>query len=210
PLSHAWASPNGVGGPPEPSGVPVGPFHAQNAERPRLWPHSLLATSTHDTKRSEDVRARIDVLSELPREWEQAVRRWRELNKRHVGSVEGRPAPGANDQYLFYQTLVGAWPGDETREAFAAFRRRMVEYMLKATKEAKVHTSWVNPDDDYDGAVRAFVEGVLGDDPEGAFRKEFAPFARRVAFFGRLNSLAQVLLKCTSPGVPDFYQGTEL
>ncbi len=202
---------NEVGGEPDRFGLTVGEFHEHNAARARRWPHTLLATSTHDTKRSEDVRARIDVLSEMPDEWERAVLRWRELNAGLVTSVEGQPAPSRNDQYLFYQTLVGAWPpGPLTAEAFAAFRERVAAYMLKAIKEAKVHTSWVNANAPYDRAVRDFVAGALSDDPESAFRKECAAFQRRVAFFGYLNSLSQLLLKLTSPGVPDLYQGTEL
>jgi (1->4)-alpha-D-glucan 1-alpha-D-glucosylmutase len=202
---------NEVGGRPDQLGVSLETFHAHNRDRARHWPHSLLASSTHDTKRSEDVRARINVLSEIPEEWEKALRSWRELHARLVARIEKRSAPSANDQYLFYQTLVGAWPaGSWDPEVVSDFRQRMVRYMEKATREAKVHTSWINPDTRYDDAVRAFVEQALPDDPEAPFYRAFLPFQKRVAFFGYLNSLGQLLLKLTCPGVPDIYQGTEL
>jgi (1->4)-alpha-D-glucan 1-alpha-D-glucosylmutase len=201
---------NEVGGHPERFGVPVAAFHRQNAQRLRRWPHSLLTTSTHDAKRSEDVRARINVLSEMPGEWQDAVSRWSRLNARHKTVVDDQAAPDRNDEYLLYQTLLGAWPLEPTtREEFAEFRERIAAYMLKATKEAKVHTSWVNPHEQYDAAVRAFVLQVLADDGN-PFLDDLRPFQRRAAYYGHLNSLVQVLLKITSPGVPDVYQGTEV
>ena len=171
----------------------------------------MLTTSTHDTKRSEDVRARINVLSEIPAEWGTALARWSRLNADKKSGVDGEPAPDCNDEYLFYQTLVGAWPAESrTAEEFADFRERIGAYMQKAIKEAKVHTSWVNPNEAYDHAVSKFVKEVLVADPENRFLSDFMHFHRRVAYPGMLNSLSQTLLKIASPGVPDFYQGTEL
>jgi (1->4)-alpha-D-glucan 1-alpha-D-glucosylmutase len=202
---------NEVGGDPEQFGLSLEAFHRQNADRQRHWPHSMLATSTHDTKRSEDVRARINVLSEIPTEWGAALERWSRLNADRKSEVDGELAPDRNDEYLFYQTLVGAWPLEScTAEEFANFRERINAYMLKAIKEAKVHTSWVNPNEAYNDAVSKFVERVLIADPENRFLSEFSYFHRGVAYPAMLNSLAQTLLKIASPGVPDFYQGTEL
>jgi (1->4)-alpha-D-glucan 1-alpha-D-glucosylmutase len=225
------ASLNEVGGAPNQFGVALEKFHRVNAERQQSWPHALLATSTHDTKRSEDVRARLNVLSEIPDEWQQAVERWRSLNASKRTAVDGAPAPDGNDEYLLYQTLLGAWPCEPlTEETYTSFRERIAGYMHKATKEAKVHTSWINANEEYDEAVRNFVFGILPaadrrrpEDPTGngeagggfrlpssAFLQDLVKLARRVAWFGYFNALSQVLLKCTCPGVPDFYQGTEL
>ena len=202
---------NEVGGNPEQFGAAVADFHDQNAERAARWPYSLLATSTHDTKRSEDVRARIDVLSELPKEWHAALGRWRELNAGKKTRVDGEAAPDANDEYLLYQSVLGAWPmAAPTPAEFATFRERIATYMAKATKEAKVHTSWVNPNEDYDAAVQKFVQETLSAEGENPFLADMDAFQRRVAFYGRFNALAQTLLKYTAPGVPDTYQGTEL
>jgi (1->4)-alpha-D-glucan 1-alpha-D-glucosylmutase len=202
---------NEVGGDPEQFGLSLEAFHRQNADRRRHWPHSMLATSTHDTKRSEDVRARINVLSEIPTEWGAALERWSRFNAGQKSEVDGELAPDRNDEYLFYQTLVGAWPLDScTAEEFADFRERISAYMLKAVKEAKVHTSWVNPNEAYNHAVSEFVKQVLIADPKSGFLSDFMYFHRGVAYPGMLNSLAQTLLKIASPGVPDFYQGTEL
>ena len=202
---------NEVGGDPEQFGLSLEAFHRQNADRQRHWPHSMVATSTHDTKRSEDVRARINVLSEIPVEWGAALERWSLLNADKKSGVDAEPAPDRNDEYLFYQTLVGAYPAEScTAEEFADFCERMAAYMQKAIKEAKVHTSWVNPNEAYDRAVSKFVKEVLVADPKNSFLNDFMSFHRRIAYAGMLNSLAQTLLKIASPGVPDFYQGTEL
>jgi (1->4)-alpha-D-glucan 1-alpha-D-glucosylmutase len=202
---------NEVGGHPDHFGLSVLDFHRQNQDRQQKWPHSLLATSTHDTKRSEDVRARIDVLSEISGEWRAALGRWSRVNGGKKRMVDGQPAPDRNDEYLLYQSLIGAWPFTPmNREEFQVFRERMVAYMRKATLEAKVHTSWINPNEEYDEAVAKFVEQVLDDKKRNRFLDDLANFQRRVAYFGRFNSLSQVLLKLTSPGVPDLYQGTEL
>ncbi len=209
---------NEVGGNPERFGVSVAAFHEHNEAARRSWPHTLLATSTHDTKRSEDVRARIHALSEMPDEWARALGRWSGLNASLKATLGDALAPDRNDEFLLYQTLVGAWPFEllgpsaEWPEAarWESFRQRIASYMEKATREAKVHTSWVNPNGAYDAAVRDFVLGVLDPTRSGPFLDDIRAFARRVAHFGKLNSLSQVLLKLTSPGVPDLYQGTEL
>jgi (1->4)-alpha-D-glucan 1-alpha-D-glucosylmutase len=195
---------NEVGGEPDRFGTTPEAFHALNAHRQRDWPGGLSASSTHDTKRSEDVRARLAVLSELPGEWRRLVGEWSRRNRRKARQVGGQRAPDRNEEYLLYQSLVGAWPFERPDEAF---RGRIIEYMRKATKEAKVNTSWINPNEAWDAALSGFVEVVLGDE---AFLASFDPFARRVAQYGMYNSLAQTLLKLAAPGVPDIYQGQEL
>ncbi len=192
---------NEVGGDPSRFGTPLAEFHAALAERQRTSPQGLSATSTHDTKRSEDVRARINVLSEIPAEWRRRVATWQKLNRRHRTVVDGRPTPGANTEYLIYQTLVGAWP-------ISADRLRA--YMMKAIKEAKSHTSWIEPDLRYDEAIARFTDAILDPARSGRFLDDFTAFQHRVARFGMLNALAQTLVKITAPGIPDFYQGTEL
>jgi (1->4)-alpha-D-glucan 1-alpha-D-glucosylmutase len=202
---------NEVGGSPDQYGISVAAFHRQNGERLERWPHSLLATSTHDTKRSEDVRARLNALSELPAEWHAALARWGRLNSSKKTVVENQPAPDRNDEYLLYQTLLGAWPAESpAAEARAQFRERIAAYMHKATKEAKVHTSWINPNEEYDAAVTQFVCRLLPDTSDDPFLSDLLALQQRVAFFGYFNSLAQVLLKLTCPGVPDLYQANEL
>jgi (1->4)-alpha-D-glucan 1-alpha-D-glucosylmutase len=202
---------NEVGGDPATFGRSTAAFHRQNAARLQRWPHAMLASSTHDNKRSEDVRARINVLSEMPEEWRGALLRWNRANTARKSIVDGELAPDRNDEYLFYQVLLGAWPFEPTSpEEFAVFRERLTAYMLKAIKEAEVHTSWINANEEYEEATRGFVTQVLSDDPEDPFRTDFAALQRRVAFFGQVNGLGQVLLKLTSPGVPDIYQGQEL
>jgi (1->4)-alpha-D-glucan 1-alpha-D-glucosylmutase len=205
------ASLNEVGGEPETFGLTQAGFHRRNAARLQRWPHAMLASSTHDTKRSEDVRARISVISEIPEEWRGALLRWNRANTARKSIVNGELAPSRNDEYLFYQVLLGAWPFEPSSpEEFAIFRERVTNYMLKAIKEAEVRTSWVNPHAEYEEATRSFVTQVLTDDPADQFRQDFVGLQRRVAFFGQVNGLSQLLLKLTSPGVPDIYQGQEL
>ncbi|MDP9470730.1 MAG: malto-oligosyltrehalose synthase, partial [Chloroflexota bacterium] len=204
---------NEVGGDPTQFGLSVATFHRQSADRRKRWSHALLASSTHDTKRSEDVRARIDVLSELPREWRAAINRWTRMNRRHKTKVEGVPAPDRNDEYVLYQTLLGAWPFDHELEdpaAYPAFVDRMEAFLLKAIREAQVHTSWVNPNAAYDEATSRFVRAVLDNSAPNPFLGDIAAVRRRVAHAGTFNALGQHLLKLTAPGVPDIYQGTEL
>src|SRR5258708_1310177 len=148
---HRLISLNEVGGDPRQFGLSVAAFHHANQERARDWPHSMIATATHDTKRGEDVRARVAALSEIPLEWAQATSRWAKLNQRHKQELDGRPAPGRNDEYLLYQTLVGALPADFTAgETAASFVERLQSYMMKAAPEAKERTSWDNPNADYE------------------------------------------------------------
>jgi (1->4)-alpha-D-glucan 1-alpha-D-glucosylmutase len=201
---------NEVGGEPEHFGVSVPEFHRQNAERLARWPHSMLSTSTHDTKRSEDVRARVNVLSEIPDEWREGIEHWRVLNAPFRRDIEGEPAPSPNDEYLLYQTLLGAWPmGEQQVEATREeFRDRIKAYMEKAMREAQVSTSWTDPNEGYEKAVADFVDGILS--LNGPFLRAFLPFQRDVARTGAMNALSQLLLKMTSPGIPDVYQGNEI
>jgi (1->4)-alpha-D-glucan 1-alpha-D-glucosylmutase len=204
---HVLISNNEVGSEPARFSESVGQFHDANRRRAEEQPRSMLATATHDTKRGEDARARIDVLSEIPEEWETAVHRWSRL-LRPVRAAGAEAAPDANDEYLFYQVLIGAW--DFAREdagGLACLRERLQAYLLKACREAKLKTSWLSPDAEYEKAVSDFVAAALSN---GAFLDRFRPFARRVAALGALSSLSRTILKIASPGVADFYQGTEL
>jgi (1->4)-alpha-D-glucan 1-alpha-D-glucosylmutase len=208
---YPLASLNEVGGDPSRFGVSVNAFHRRNLIRREMWPNSMSASSTHDTKRGEDVRARIDVLSEIPGEWYRAIRRWRDLNRSAKTRVDERHAPDSNEEYLLYQTLVGTWPlYPMNEEEHAAYLRRMDGYMQKALHEAKVHTSWVNPHGEYEQAVTKFVERVLDPSPANAFLQELRQFQAPIARAGMYNSIAQLTLKIASPGVPDFYQGNDL
>jgi (1->4)-alpha-D-glucan 1-alpha-D-glucosylmutase len=208
---YPLASLNEVGGEPDSFGVSVADFHQRNQARQATWPHTLAATATHDTKRSEDVRARINALSEMPEVWQRTIARWRELNRTQKVTHDGAAVPDANEEYLLYQTLVGSWPlRPMNADEHAAYVARIQAYMFKALKEAKLHTSWVNPDEDYERAVREFIQMVLRPDATNQFLFDFIEFQQTTARAGMLNSLAQTLLKITAPGVPDFYQGTEL
>jgi (1->4)-alpha-D-glucan 1-alpha-D-glucosylmutase len=201
---------NEVGGEPDHFGVPPGDLHAWLRTRAHQWPHGLSTTSTHDTQRSEDVRSRINTLSELPVAWKQATTRWARLNRKARAIVDDESYPSRNEEYLLYQTLVGSWPLEAmTPEQEADYRSRIVTYMHKAMREAKVYTSWLNPSDAHEQAMARFIETILA--PEsGAFRDDFLAFQRGIARYGIYNSLAQLAIKVTAPGVPDFYQGTEL
>jgi len=208
---HRLISLNEVGGEPQQFGVPVASFHYQNQERLKRMPDTLLSSSTHDTKRSEDTRARINVLSEMPDEWRRHVRRWRQLNKRHrVQLDEQMIAPSSNTEYLFYQTLIGMWPLGEVNDADrAVLSERLENYMIKAEREAKNHTSWINPNLQYEDALKSFVKQVVTV-PNPSFTKDFESLHFETSWFGIFNALSQTVLKMTSPGVPDFYQGSEL
>ncbi len=200
---------NEVGGDPARFGTSVEEFHRQNERRAAHHPHALLATATHDMKRGEDVRARLAAISEAPDRWRLALARWSRLNREHRGAVTPL------GEYAIYQTMLGAWPiallGEELDPAaLAAFAERIAAYSIKAGREAKLHTSWIKPDPDYERALEDFVRAIL--DPRGSpeFLATFARGARSLAATGMVNGLAQAVLKATAPGVPDTYQGTEL
>ena len=203
---------NEVGGEPGYFGISPSAFHKGQSERQRHWPHSMLTTSTHDTKRSEDVRMRIDVLSEMPKEWRTAYRRWARTNRKYKRNVEGNLAPSPNEEYFLYQTLVGVWPFEEelSEQEHGELVGRVQEYMRKAMNEAKVNTSWINPNEPYQQAAADFIATILRRGDDNRFLADFLPFQQRVAHYGAFNSLSQVLLKITSPGVPDIYQGNEI
>lgn len=226
---------NEVGGNPERFGIPTEAFHGQNIERAKFWPFSLITSATHDTKRGEDVRARINVLSEMPDQWKESLGRWRRINKKKKTLIDGRWVLDPNEEYFLYQTLLGSWPlspddespvpfiervasslfgawpfHPETEAAVGFFKKRIKEYMLKALREAKIHSSWINPDPVYEEALLQFIDTLLSPSPDNVFLKDFEALQQRTAYLGMFNSLSQTLLKITSPGTPDFYQGTEL
>ncbi len=205
------ASLNEVGGRPDLFGTSLDDFHRKNEERAKTWPHTMLATTTHDTKRSEDVRARINVLSEIPIKWYRAILQWQTTNKVHKMALNHGFAPDANEEYLFYQTLVGTWPMTYLNEKeWEKYCSRIENYMQKALKEAKVHSSWVNPHADYEKALSHFVRAALSPTHDNRFPKEFGEFHESIIESGLLNSLSQQVLKLTSPGIPDLYQGSEM
>ena len=202
---------NEVGGNPGRFGTAIEEFHQANQERLADWPDSLLSSSTHDSKRSEDVRARINVLSEIPGEWRLRLRRWRDWNHKKKNEIDDIRIPVRNDEYLLYQTLIGTWPADAIGDSeWNNFVERIEQFMLKAVREAKEHTSWANTNPDYENALIAFIRAVLDRSVNNPFLVDFEGFQRRVARIGFFNSLSQALLKMTSPGVPDIYQGNEL
>jgi (1->4)-alpha-D-glucan 1-alpha-D-glucosylmutase len=210
------ASLDEVGGRPTAGGVDLERFHAWNQARVERWPHGLSTTATHDTKRGEDMRARLDVLTEIPREWRQAVRRWQRLNRRLKSRVDDGRVPESNEEYFIYQTLVGVWPmqgptheelSDAEREALAT---RLAAYMTKALREAKQHTSWININGPYERGVDQFLRRLLAPATGGAFLADMRRFLGTVVPAGARNALVQVGLKATLPGVPDLYQGNEL
>jgi len=199
---------NDVGGDPHRFGLSPEAFHASMRHRARNWPHSMNASATHDTKRGEDVRARLNVLSEMPQAWANYVRDWRELNREFKTDLGGTTAPDGNEEYLLYQTLVGTFPfaGSDLGE----YKQRIRDYLIKALREAKRNTSWHRVNPDWENACLDFLEAILTDDLRGPFAERFIPFQGRIAHLGMINSLAQVLVKTAAPGVPDVYQGTEL
>ena len=186
-------------------------FHKKNLEKSELWPLSMASTTTHDTKRSEDVRARINILSEIPAEWSKALLSWSQMNKPHKISDNDEYIPDANEEYLLYQTLIGSWPLLPMDSAEQDnYVKRIQAYMEKALKEAKIHTSWINPIKEYDQAVQQFIKKILDPELSKPFLTEFKDFVGRVSSLGMLNSLSQALIKFTSPGIPDIYQGNEI
>jgi (1->4)-alpha-D-glucan 1-alpha-D-glucosylmutase len=210
---NAVLSLNEVGGDPSRFGRSVAEFHDANEKRQTQWPYEMLATSTHDTKLGEDVRARLNVLSELPHEWAREAGKWMRITKNYRTVVDGDPAPDRNDEYRFYQVLIGAWPVDvsaDITDAPAEFVERVQRYMLKSVRESKIHTSWLTPHEPYENALRHFVQHVLTGRGGARLLAVLLPFQRRIAVVGMVNSLAQTVLKLGSPGVADFYQGAEM
>ncbi len=198
---------NEVGGAPDLFGTNLEDFHEFNRNRFENFPYSLNATSTHDTKRSEDVRARINVLSEIPQEWESSLKLWHNFNRKLKKNIGGRLIPDDNDEYFLYQTLLGSYPHESE---LSGYIERIESYMIKAVKEAKVHTAWIKPDSDYETGFLGFIKTIMTPSENNRFLPAFLPLQRRVAFYGMLNSLSQTLLKIAAPGVPAFYQGCEL
>jgi (1->4)-alpha-D-glucan 1-alpha-D-glucosylmutase len=207
---HRLISLNDVGGEPDSFGLSVAAFHAASRDRALRWPGTMLATSTHDAKRSEDVRARIDVISEMPAAWKLAARRWSRMNRRHKRVVDGRSAPSRNDEYLLYQLLVGSLPSGMLDDAgLAAYAQRIQQALLKSLRESKAVTSWTNPHPAYEAAVAAFVQALLGQREGNLFLADLQANVAVIAWYGALNGLSLALIKTLSPGVPDFYQGHE-
>ncbi len=186
----------------------VAGFHAFNRERLQRSPHTMSATSTHDTKRSEDVRARINVLSEMAADWNHRLLRWRKMNLPHKQQIDGMDVPTPSEESLIYQTMIGIWPFDPADEKQVV--ERIKAYLVKAVREAKQHSGWISPNAAHENAVTGFVEAILAEGPGNRFRRDFLSFQERTARHGAINALSQVLMKITAPGVPDFYQGSEL
>jgi (1->4)-alpha-D-glucan 1-alpha-D-glucosylmutase len=200
---------NEVGGDPATFGTSPEALHKANKTRLRDWPHAMINSSTHDTKRAEDVRARISVLSERPTDWRAALNRWSRLNRKLKTKVEGALAPHRVDEYVVYQTLIGTWPLDGLDGVHDTYVGRIQDYIVKVAREASRFTNWVNPAEAYETALRDFVAGMLDRKRSGPFLEDFEAFVARRVDAGLLNGLAQQVLKLASPGVPDIYQGTE-
>ena len=206
-LYNRLISLNEVGGNPASGTLTVAEFHKQMQSRHAHSPHTMNTTSTHDTKRSEDVRARINVLSEIPEVWLERLGQWQEWNASKKPLIEGQPFPEANFELLLYQTLIGAWPFRAAEEA--EFVERLKEYVVKASREAKAYTSWLDPNKEYENALCTFTLRILEDVAHNLFRQDLQRLVALVSYYGALNSLAQVVLKVVCPGVPDFFTGTE-
>lgn len=199
---------NEVGGNPASSGVSLATFHEFLQRRLSGWPHSLNATTTHDTKRSEDVRARINILSEMPAEWGKRLNRWMGWNRAKKKLLNGeREIPDRNEEILLYQTMLGAWPLEESE--IPEFKKRLRDYMIKAIREARIHTRWTRPNVAHEKALAEFIKAVTDASEDNLFFKDFLAFQRQIAFYGAFNALSQLLIKIAAPGVPDFYQGSE-
>jgi (1->4)-alpha-D-glucan 1-alpha-D-glucosylmutase len=213
---HRLIALNEVGGAPKRFGVSLAAFHKANAQRAQIFPHAMLATSTHDTKHGEDARARLAVLSELPDEWLRLTLSCSRILRGPSSSTEAEPAPDRNDEYLFYQLLLGSWPVDllraEQLEAttLQPYAERLRQTMRKSLREARVHSTWAIPNLAYEEATLAFVDTALLSNRSAVFLAAFLPFAGRIAALGAHNSLLQTVIKLTVPGVPDIYQGAEL
>ena len=206
---HPLASLNEVGGDPAPDSICPREFFEFIAERQKRWPHSMNASSTHDTKRAEDVRARINVLSEMPQDWQQRLYQWGAMNEQYKTAAHGGAmVPDRNEEYFLYQTLLGMWPLEESERG--GVLEKLQSYAVKAIREAMVHTRWTRPNLAHEEGFKKFIAAILDEKQNHAFLEDFFSFHRNIAFYGMLNSLSQTLLKITAPGVPDFYQGSEL
>ncbi|MEC4984538.1 MAG: malto-oligosyltrehalose synthase [Oscillatoria sp. PMC 1068.18] len=205
---HRFISLNEVGSSPDEFGVTVAEFNEFNQQKFKHWRHSMNTTSTHDTKRSEDVRARLNVISEIPEEWETQIRTWMELNREYKQDNGDRVIPDSNDEYFLYQNLVGAFPLKD--EEYSQFIERVKDFVVKAVREAKVHTAWLRPDTEYEDGFINFVAKIMQPSEDNQFLPKLREFQEWVANYGMFNSLGQTLLKLTAPGVPDLYQGCEL
>ncbi len=205
---NRFISLNEVGSSPDRFGIYLNDFHNFNRRRLRRWPNALNALTTHDTKRGEDARARLNVLSEMPEEWDYQLKQWHRMNRRHKTQLDSVLAPDKNDEYYFYQTLIGSMPFN--RDEFPAFKERLKPNLIKAVREAKVYTAWLKPDNDYEQAYLDFCERSLDSAGSNAFLESLFSFQEKVEFYAVFNSLSQTLIKITAPGVPDFYQGSEL
>jgi (1->4)-alpha-D-glucan 1-alpha-D-glucosylmutase len=208
-IHNRLVSLNDVGFDPRVWSVSTAAFHHQNRLRLGDWPDAMTCTSTHDSKRGEDTRARIDVLSEIPEIWQLHLSRWARINRMRKLIVDGKPAPSRNDEYLLYQTLFGIWPLDPEPD-LEDLRARLESYMIKAAREAKLHTSWMMPAEEYEEALRHFTAALVHDPERNPFLADFIPFVGEHMRHGLLNGLSQTLLRLTAPGVPDTYQGCEL
>jgi (1->4)-alpha-D-glucan 1-alpha-D-glucosylmutase len=205
---HRLISLNEVGGEPGRFGCSVRQFHDFIRHRAGHQPHAMNSTATHDAKRGEDVRARLNVLSEIPEEWEYRLEAWHTFCRDRCVPSDRGSVPDRNTEYLLYQTLIGTWP--RGRPATTDFFERIKAFMIKAAREAGQYTSWIDPQQDYEQALAAFVDNLLDPAVQNGFMPAFVPFCQKIAFFGLFNSLSQCLLKITLPGVPDFFQGSEL
>jgi len=199
---------NDVGSNPSTFGITLEQFHQHNSVKQKQWINSMNTTSTHDTKRGEDVRARINVLSEIPEVWKNQVDHWKQLNKSKKKKVQGHRYPDKNDEYFLYQTLVGSYPFK--REEHPQYVERIKNYIIKSVREAKVYTGWLQPDQAYEESFLFFIDELLKEDASNEFLNHFFSFAKQIFHYGILNSLSQTLIKITSVGFPDFYQGAEL
>jgi len=207
-IYNRFISLNEVGADPSVFGISLKEFHELMMERQKDWPFTMNATSTHDTKRGEDIRARLNVLSEIPRQWLQKVTLWSRLTKNKKKVINGLIAPDRNDEFFIYQTLIGAYSFDDANPE--AFIGRMKEYVIKSLRESKRHTNWVKQDANYEEACIYFIDEILKQGEKNEFLNSFLPFQKQVAMDGVINSLSQTMLKLTCPGIPDFYQGCEL
>jgi (1->4)-alpha-D-glucan 1-alpha-D-glucosylmutase len=208
---NRFVSLNEVGGNPERFGTPLDTFHGQNIERTKFWPYAMISTSTHDTKRSEDIRARLNVISEIPNEWRHNLLRWSRINKKRKSVIDGQWVPDRDEEYLLYQTLIGVWPIHSVNEdGYEILKKRVKDYMLKAIREAKVNTSWISPNLVYEEGLLKFVDAILSSSHGNPFTRDLETFQKKISYFGMFNSLSQILLKMTCPGIPDLYQGTEI